>query len=139
MKTIKITNANIVAEGRLINGASLFIKDGIIEEVSASVIGAKADIEYNAERRYVLPGFIDIHTNGIAGFDCTFGKYNNQKNSFSFDEENYLSGLNNAVKKYLESGCTKVILSTISAPLEQVKQALEFIKKFKHENPFLNS
>lgn len=132
----KIINANIVTHDGIING-ELLIKDGIIEKVSENVNCKEEVFIFDAKNKYLLPGFIDVHTNGSAGFDCTFGKYNNKNNSFYCDEENYLSGLNNALKNYLQSGCTKIVLSTISAPLEQIKQSCEFIKKFKLGNPLL--
>lgn len=138
METVKIVNANIITEKSLLKNASLFIRDGIIEEISSSTINTGADAVYDAGNNYILPGFIDVHTNGSAGFDCTFGVYDSQKSKFINNEENYLPGLNSAVKNYLKNGCTKVVLSTISAPIEQIKKSFEFIKKFKNENPLLS-
>lgn len=132
MNTIKITNANIVAGNNVLGNASVYIKDGIIEEISSSKISSKADLEHDAKGRYILPGFIDVHTNGSAGFDCTYGVYDIKKNNFEFGEEIYSVGLNNALKNYLENGCTKVILSTISAPFEQIKKVIEFVKQYKN-------
>lgn len=134
LETGKIVNANIVTGKRLLKNASLLIRDGIIEEISSSTINTGADAVYDADNRYILPGFIDVHTNGSAGFDCTFGVYDSQKNKFSNIEEHYLAGLNDAVNHYLENGCTKVVLSTISASIEQIKKAIEFVKKFKIHN-----
>lgn len=58
MKTILIRNANIVNEGQLTN-ADIFIKDRRIERIDDSISNIDADIEIEAENKYVFPGVID--------------------------------------------------------------------------------
>lgn len=57
MNTILIKAATLVNEGK-IYVADVFIKDGLIEEISL-VINRSADQEINAEGLYLLPGMID--------------------------------------------------------------------------------
>ncbi len=133
----KIINAKIVSGNKIIEG-DILIKDGFIysvaDEDSPNFQGEVIDAQGN----YVLPGFIDIHTNGSGGFDCTSGKYNPETREFQFDKENYLSGVGNALRSYAENGCTKVVLSTIAAPVDQVKQVINYIKEYKNSDLILS-
>lgn len=58
MKTILITNAQIVNEGNIQTG-DVFIKDGLINQVGSELSGHKADILIDANGKYLLPGVID--------------------------------------------------------------------------------
>lgn len=136
--SLKIINANVVTPNGLLIG-EVFIKDGIIEKISDKVNQPSTDNIIDAKGRYLLPGFIDIHTNGSAGFDCTYGVYDTLNNTFDFDENEYITGLNKAVKSYIDAGCTKVILSTISAPFEQILQVINFIKNYKKKETLINN
>lgn len=57
MKTILIKNALVVNEGE-IKSLDVFIKNGRFEKIS-ELINTEADIEINAEGKYLLPGIID--------------------------------------------------------------------------------
>ena len=57
MSSILIKAATIVNEGRQII-ADVFVKDGFIEQIASS-INQQADLELNAEGKYLLPGCID--------------------------------------------------------------------------------
>ena len=88
----------------------------------------------DAGGKYVLPGFIDIHTNGSGGFDCTSGYYDTEKKKFLFDKANYFSGVERALKSYAENGCTRVVLSTIAAPVNQIREVISYLKDYKNSN-----
>jgi dihydroorotase len=57
MSSILIKNGVIVNRGRITHG-DLLIRNGFIERIGG-VIDAPADVELNAEGKYVLPGIID--------------------------------------------------------------------------------
>ncbi|WP_186753670.1 dihydroorotase [Echinicola salinicaeni] len=57
-KSILITDANIVNEGKIIRG-DVFIKDGLIYSVGGNLKEFEADITIDAEGKYLLPGLID--------------------------------------------------------------------------------
>ncbi len=57
MKSILIKNAQIVNRGNITSG-DIFIANGFIEQID-SQIDKSADIEINAEGKYVIPGIID--------------------------------------------------------------------------------
>ena len=58
MKRILIRDANIVNEGKIIRG-DVYIKEGLIYSVGGDLSGKEADIEINANGKYLLPGLID--------------------------------------------------------------------------------
>ncbi|GEO23422.1 dihydroorotase [Cyclobacterium qasimii] len=58
MKRILIRNANIVNEGKIIRG-DVYIKEGLIFSVGGDLSGYEADIDINANGKYLLPGLID--------------------------------------------------------------------------------
>ncbi|UCS94197.1 dihydroorotase [Echinicola marina] len=57
-KSILITDANIVNEGKITRG-DVFIKDGLIYSVGGDLKEFEADITIDAEGKYLLPGLID--------------------------------------------------------------------------------
>jgi len=60
MQTILITNATLVNEGSS-RPADLFIKEGRIEKISASLTNQPADTIIDAAGKALLPGMIDCH------------------------------------------------------------------------------
>jgi dihydroorotase len=58
MKRILIRHANIVNEGKIMRG-DVFIKEGMIFIVGGDLSGYEADLEIDAEGKYLLPGLID--------------------------------------------------------------------------------
>jgi len=60
MKTILITNANLVNEGTS-RPADVFIKNGRIEKIASSLTDQPADTVIDAQGKALLPGMIDCH------------------------------------------------------------------------------
>lgn len=58
MKRILIRNANIVNEGKIMQG-DLYIKEGLIFAVGGDLSGYEADTEIDGSGKYLLPGLID--------------------------------------------------------------------------------
>lgn len=58
MKSILITGANIVNEGRIFRG-DVLVEDGRIAKIGENLAGTTADKTINAEGKYLLPGVID--------------------------------------------------------------------------------
>lgn len=58
MKTTLIRNAKLINEGEIFY-ADVFIKGNFIEKIAKQGINMPADIEINAEGKYLLPGLID--------------------------------------------------------------------------------
>ena len=60
---IAITNGRIVTPDKIIEGRVLHIEDGYIQAIADNLAGAGRVI--NAHDRYVMPGFIDIHSDAV--------------------------------------------------------------------------
>lgn len=119
MKT-RIENAALV----LPNGceiANLEISDGKISYIGLAHLCSHPDQIINARGRYVLAGFIDLHSNGLAGFDLVNGRFH--QGCFSLDEQDYLIALEQAANAYAATGVTRVLSSSIAAPLETLQRA----------------
>ncbi|KEO72893.1 dihydroorotase [Anditalea andensis] len=58
MKSILITDANIVNEGQITRG-DLLVKDGLIHMIGGNLAGYPADIHIEAAGKYLFPGLID--------------------------------------------------------------------------------
>jgi len=95
--------------------AQIEIEDGIIKNVF-SYGKKKADIDY--QEKWILPGFIDIHTHGYCGFDA------NKANK---------SGLDNWRKHYPKEGVTSFVATTGSQSekdnITTLKVLSEYIEK----------
>ena len=58
--TYLIQNATIVNEGKVFE-ASLLIENGVITEISDSILSTEEMIVIDAKGKYLLPGVIDTH------------------------------------------------------------------------------
>ena len=96
---IEIRYGKIVTPTEVLNGYSLYIEDGYIVEISKTGESQKvADKVINAHERYVMPGFIDIHSDKIE-------KIVNPRPTAVFDFE---MGLKEVEKELLQQGITTI-------------------------------
>ncbi len=133
-KNYKIINAKVVLPGDIISG-SVEINNGVIVNIlpNNSIESEGAEI-IDAAGKFILPGFIDVHTNGISGFDLTSGIYDLDKKEFIADEDRYLAGLDFALREYAATGVTKAVLTSLAAPLDQLKKVFSLVNKYKQKN-----
>lgn len=66
MERFWLTNARIYQRGSWIEGGVL-VEDGVIASVQPGRTSAPADVDLGGA--YLVPGFLDLHTHGAAGFD----------------------------------------------------------------------
>ncbi|MES2108609.1 MAG: N-acetylglucosamine-6-phosphate deacetylase [Bacteroidota bacterium] len=69
MQQLKIINGRIITPGKIINGGSMLVKDGVIAEISEGNIDVPDATVIDATGKYVSPGFIDLHIHGGGGHD----------------------------------------------------------------------
>lgn len=93
---IEIKNGRIVTPYEVIEGKSLLIENGYIVDICE--YSGKADKIINAHGRYVLPGFIDVHSDKIE-------KIINPRPTAVFD---YELGLKEVEKELLQQGITTI-------------------------------
>ena len=77
------------------------------------------DIIINAERRYLSPGFIDIHTHGGGGFDFMDGTV-----------ESYLG----AAETHLKYGTTSLLPTTLTSTFDELIKTFTIYKEANNQN-----
>jgi len=130
-KTV-ILNGKVVFP-EVVKHRNVVVEGGIITYVGDNPPIGEHDYIVNAKDKYVLPGFIDIHSNGAFGFDISAGLYDQNNESFLIDKNAFSAGLHNALKFYLSKGTTKVTLSSIAGPIEQIEQSFKFVSEYLKE------
>ena len=91
--------------------------------------------EIDVSGKLIVPGIIDVHNHGAAGFDFSYGKYLIQEDIFISDIYAFHAGLQEALQHYLAHGITRILLTTMAAPLEQICQQLNFLNQFLETYP----
>lgn len=71
--TFKIWNGKIITPGKIIEGGSILVSNGMITAISEENMEAEDAVEIDAGGNYVSPGFIDIHVHGGGGHDFMDG------------------------------------------------------------------
>ncbi len=127
---IQICGGKVVLPKK-IEKTNIILENGIIKLINKTKCLDKEIITVDAKGKYILPGFIDIHTNGIAGYDVTNGKYNVGLDKFSIKKENYISSLQTALKEYVKHGTTLVGLTSLETTLNKLKKVFSFIGEYK--------
>jgi len=124
-----IRNATMVKPTRLLTGDTC-IEDGIISYMGEPLRDTTGYIVINAARRYVLPGFIDIHCHGGTGFDLTEGEYDPATQSFDGSLEVYERALPRVLGRLAENGTTRVLLATVAADEARLKDVLGVLGEY---------
>jgi len=119
-KTMVISNFTIADATRDSFVGDIYIEDGQIKEVAAS-IDRVADVHIHAEGRkwIVVPGFIDVHIHGAAGFDTMDAT------------PDALNGLANALPS---EGTTSFLATTMTQSNRAISQALVNASLFQAED-----
>ncbi|MEK5208494.1 N-acetylglucosamine-6-phosphate deacetylase [Psychrobacillus sp. FSL H8-0510] len=114
-KTILISNVTIVNYDREITG-DLFIRDGKVEKIGQA-LQVEADIFLDGTEKnwIVMPGFIDMHIHGSAGFDMMDAT------------EEALRGMSRSLVK---EGTTSYLPTTITQRVDAIEAALENVNGF---------
>lgn len=124
---IEIKNGRIVTPNEVIEGKSLLVEDGCIYDIC--VFYGKADKTIDAHGRYIMPGFIDIHSDRVE-------KIINPRPTAFFDFE---LGLKEIEKELLQQGITTMYHSfsihkdaalgeSLLRKKENVRKMVELIK-----------
>ncbi len=118
--TILIRNARAVLPDRVTEPLDILVKNGMIEEIG-SVQDAISERCFDAEGRYVFPGFVDIHVHGGGGADFM------DATPQAFEE---------AVKAHLAFGTTAIVPTAMTATREELIGFIEAYKAFKEKSPY---
>lgn len=114
--------------------ADLVVDNGKIMAIGADLAPMPGDQLIDARGKYVLPGFIDIHNHGAAGFDFSFGQYDTETKTFNDEASTFQQSLDKALSFYRRNGITRVFLTTMAAPLESLLFSMEQVRKYIEED-----
>jgi N-acetylglucosamine-6-phosphate deacetylase len=123
MRTVKhvFTNAAVVTPEEVVQRASITVEDGIIQSVDDEN-RAEPSVGTNlidCTDKYVMPGFIDVHTHGGAGFD------------FKDEAPDALATLSDY---YYRHGVTTVLATLSPLSHDLLVQAVSRLAKFCGQN-----
>ena len=131
-------NRRILSNGKLVLPNQILQSDILIENgiiVGIGNFAARSDDKIiDLKGKYVMPGFIDIHTHGAATFDFTLGTYQESTGSFQRSESMYLQGLSRALQSYISTGCTSIYITTMAAPISQILQSARYLQNAHVQN-----
>jgi N-acetylglucosamine-6-phosphate deacetylase len=118
--------------------AGIIKTDIEIEQGRITAIGTRAKdpqaVRVAATGKYILPGFIDIHANGIAGFDLTNGVFNASTGRFHRSRNAYARGLETALTAFARHGTTLVGFTILEAPRKRLLETLRCIAGYREKS-----
>lgn len=123
-----------VVQSTSIEEVDVLVEANVIRKIGAQVPNTEVKI-IDGSGKYLIPGFIDIHNHGAAGFDFSFGKYDPDSERFENDEAKFHEGLRQALDHYRSHGVTKVLPTSMAAPLDQLKQSFDHLSSFLRSFP----
>ena len=116
---LKISNARVLTPYRILENATILIKDGKISHITQETIDFAEAQEIDAGGKYVSPGFIDIHVHGGGGHD-------------------FMDGSEDAFLKIAEThamyGTTGLMPTTLTSELEELYHTLDLYKQADKNN-----
>ena len=105
-----IGNANVFLDGKFRHASVTVVGDKI-----ASIGEANVPCDVNAEGKYLVPGFVDVHTHGAMNEDFSDGK---------------AEGLPKMSRYYAQNGVTSFLATTMTLKEETLTPAMEVIREF---------
>jgi len=111
------------------------IKSGAMEVVGGRIVRFAKKTPSGAETldvrgRYVLPGFIEIHTHGAGGFEFTAGRYDTKTAKFLLSEDIYREDLPRYAALRGSTGVTTLFPGTWAAPEERLRFCWRMLREY---------
>lgn len=129
-----LQNGTVLTGDQLIE-SDVLIEDSVIVQIGPNLLNTSDDEVVDVQGKYIIPGFIDIHTHGAAGFDFSLGTYNSGTRSFHSDPESFEQGLKSCLDHYIAHGITRVLLTTMAAPISVLKRHFRMLHVFLQYHP----
>lgn len=118
-KTIKIYNGKVISPLRVIDKATVIIKNGKIDGVYQQDIEVPDAISIDANGRYISPGFIDIHIHGGGGADFMDG---------------HVEAFLKVAETHVQFGTTAMVATTLTSDKENLLNTLNIYEEAKQKN-----
>lgn len=104
-----VGNAKVFLDGKFVPG-SVTVENGVI-----TAIGNEESFDVDAGGKYLVPGFVDVHTHGAMGGDFSDGK---------------AEDLNKMSRYYASNGVTSFLATTMTLKEHTLTPAMEVIRDF---------
>jgi len=122
MTTGIIRNGCVINPDERLPDAAVVVRGGVVEcVVAAGTPLPPADWIFDAAGRYVVPGFLDIHTHGAAGYDVT---------------DDAPEALPAVARAKLAEGVTRFCPTTLTLPERQLTAALRRVADYRRNERF---
>ncbi len=110
-----LVGGSVLTPLRVLNPGSVIVENGKIVAVSEGRIKTDSAVrEIDVSNLFVSPGFIDIHLHGGGGHDVMEGS---------------VEALTSIAKAHAQGGTTAWLGTTLTAPNDQIRKALQAIEK----------
>jgi N-acetylglucosamine-6-phosphate deacetylase len=109
------------------------ITAGVILSVERNIPARESTDVIDARGKYVLPVFMDIHTNGRGRFDPTIDVYDLVFIGFPSNGIGYLNGLDNTLMRYARTGVTRAVMIRLASPVSDLTRVLRYISNYRDD------
>jgi N-acetylglucosamine-6-phosphate deacetylase len=111
-------NAKLVFPDGIRDRLELVVNNGRIDEIRDITLEATDVVDLDGN--YLAPGFIDLHVHGALGRDCMEGS---------------AAAFQAICDYHATGGITSLLLTTATAPLEQIIDVIEAVRDCRFQNP----
>lgn len=113
-ESIVLYNGKVITSHRILDGGSVLVVNGVIEEVSEERIFAAGSREIDVQGQYISPGFIDIHIHGGGDSDFMDGS---------------VEAYHAIAETHVRYGTTGMFPTTLSGKWEDFIQTLDYYEE----------
>jgi N-acetylglucosamine-6-phosphate deacetylase len=117
--SLLLKNGRIITESGVLSGGYLLIEGENIVKIGCSDRLPQAGEVIDLGAKFVAPGFVDIHTHGIADSD------------FMAHDPDLL---HRGIESYLRFGVTGILPSTVSITFDTIIEQIKLIRRVRDEN-----
>jgi len=116
VKTL-IKNGRVIIPEEILNNYDLAIEEGKITAILPSSILRDSDFDevIDADNNYISPGFLDIHTHGISGYDVMDATF---------------ESIDSMAKFHLKNGVTGFLATTMTASIKKTKRVIKNVANY---------
>src|ERR671924_289621 len=110
---MQIVRGNVILPDRVLQQGLVAVEDGVIQSVSEA--GAGRQPTEDLGELYIAPGFIDVHTHGIAGADTMDGSQ---------------ESLSLMARRFAAHGVTGFLATTMTQSLDVTTRAIREARRY---------
>src|SRR5919197_5037543 len=110
---MQIVRGNVILPDRVLQHGLVVVEDGVIQAVSEA--GGSRQPTEDLGELYIAPGFVDVHTHGIAGADTMDGSQ---------------ESLSLMARRFAAHGVTSFLATTMTQSLDVTTRAIREVRRY---------